>query len=183
LTEQGFRGETVDPGDLALQTAIGGAAGSLGARLGPLASKLGRKAGGKIGGKVGGWLAGKSARHGVSGRADLLKGALASETPFAFARGLLVGSLKELGESTGATGVALRTIQNLGASISQITSQRTSSGSDAAKDAIHSETRLDLNRNRKSAYGEFIHYRFWTDFMELAGRPLPNNPNNLLTSF
>jgi hypothetical protein len=40
-----------------------------------------------------------------------------------------------------------------------------------------------LNRNRVKAYGEFLHWNFYLDSLRLAAVPVPNNPNNLLTSF
>jgi hypothetical protein len=48
---------------------------------------------------------------------------------------------------------------------------------------ILESSRQEVNRGRKGIYGEYIHYQVWLDSMRLAGRPLPNNPNHILTSF
>jgi RHS repeat-associated protein len=48
---------------------------------------------------------------------------------------------------------------------------------------VADSARGEINRGAKGTYGEFIHWRFYLDVLRLAARPVPNNPNNLLTSF
>ncbi len=49
--------------------------------------------------------------------------------------------------------------------------------------SVSDTARNEINQGGKSTYGEFIHWRFYLDSLRLAGRVVPNNPNNLLTSF
>jgi RHS repeat-associated protein len=187
LTEKGLRGQAVSADELALEALGGAAAGGIGGGAGKLSAKLGGKAAsgfaGKLGGKIANRLGKAAARQGIYGRGALIKGALARETPVAFVKGLVGAAVSEGLSRTGAGGVMDRFLLNVGTTLSSLVSQTSGGNPETSHEAIHAEARLNLNRNRKSAFGEFIHWQFWLDSLQAASRPIPNNPNNLLTSF
>jgi hypothetical protein len=57
----------------------------------------------------------------------------------------------------------------------------TSSG--AGRSVVADSALQSVNRGRKGVYGEYIHWQFYLDMLDVAARPVPNNPNNLLPTF
>ena len=48
---------------------------------------------------------------------------------------------------------------------------------------VEEEGRKAVSRGIKGEYGEYIHWRLYINALTLAGRPIPNNPNNVLATF
>jgi RHS repeat-associated protein len=53
----------------------------------------------------------------------------------------------------------------------------------AGRDVVADRALQSVNRGRKGVYGEYIHWDLYLDLLDLAARPAPNNPNNLLPTF
>jgi len=190
--EKGFRGERVDAGELLMEAAVGGLAGGVAGGGGKLTAKLagkaaGRLAGGSVLGKFSGSLFGgfgkSAARRAVFGRADIIRQSLKREIPLGFVRGAVASATSQLVTLTGVAALGDRFLLNVSTLWGGVGSNEGATGADTTKPNIWSDSRLEVNSKRKSAYGEFIHWNFWVNSLQLAGRPLPNNPNNLLTSF
>jgi RHS repeat-associated protein len=52
-----------------------------------------------------------------------------------------------------------------------------------ANTAVRTNGRSEINRGRQGVFGEFAHWDFYLGALAAAGRPLPNNPNNMLATF
>ncbi len=170
LATQGFKGERVDPVDLAVDTALGAA---LGKALG---------SGGK------GLTRPKNFRFATNSVGTLVKRQLAHQLKEA-ARGLVEHEVlsaidEELGVREAVKHGAHVATHEIGANIARLVAGTGSDEADVTGRPIISQTgRQEVNRGRKGIYGEYIHYQAWLDALRLAARPIPNNPNHLLTSF
>jgi hypothetical protein len=190
--EKAFGGERVDAGELLTEAALGGLTGGVAGGAGKLTAKLAGKAAGRLatGSVLGKFSSGllsrfgkTAARRAVFGRGDIVKQALKREVPLGFVRGAVAAAASELVTRTGAGAIGDRFLLNVATQWGLAGGVEGSTGADSTKQDIMSDGRLELNSNRKSAFGEFIHWNFWMESLQMAGRPLPNNPNNLLTSF
>jgi RHS repeat-associated protein len=192
--EKGFRGQRVEPTELLTEAAFGAAAGGVSGGAGRLTGKLAGKALGRLGG---GSLLGKfglrgglfgnfgkqAARRAVFGRGDIIAQSLKRELPLGFVRGALASAGSQAASLTGVAAAGDRFLLDVATSIGLVGSTEGAPGTTSVKDEILSDGRLEVNASRKSRYGEFIHWNFWLENLKLAARPIPNNPNNLLTSF
>lgn len=187
LTAQGLRGEQVTAEGLLAEAALGGLAGGAAGGAGRLGSKAIGKLGSKLGPKFLGPLStsGKAAaRRAVYGRLDIATRALKQETGRGLLRGALTGGFSRLAEQTGLgaalengalTGLAwLRGAVPAAASSIQPTRTRIAADQDA-RDLV--------NRDSKGVYGEFLMWNSFSEVLRLAGRPVPDVPGNILTTF
>jgi RHS repeat-associated protein len=171
LATQGLKGEKVDPVDLAVTTAFGALAGA---------------AGGKGGSK--GLTRPSNYRFATSGVGTLVKRQAAHQLRQAATVVIMGVVVDEFAERSGLEQKAKETGDALLADVSSqlrklISGPVPTSVDLVGKPLIVESSRQEVNRNRKGVYGEYIHYQIWLDALLFAGRPVPNNPNHVLTSF
>jgi RHS repeat-associated protein len=167
LATQGLQGKPVDPVDLALNTAIGGIVGA-----GP--------------GK--GFTRPSNFRFATNGIGELVKRQGAHQLKHAAVSALKGGVVNVLKKKFGVNETIKREGAGLLGDVSMHLANLFSSPIHTAVEVtgrplIAESSRQEINRQRKGVYGEYIHYQIWLDALLLAGRPVPNNPNHVLTSF
>jgi RHS repeat-associated protein len=181
LSAQALKGEKVDPVDLAFNTAIGAFAG---AAFG---------AGGK------GVTRPTNYRFATNGVATLVQRQVYHQLVQAGSTILTTVVLKELKERYGVSDRAERCVSSRLAEcesearglVSQIRTDLSNLFGGPVSTGvvltnrllIYESSRQRVNRGKKGVYGEYIHYQRWLDGLMMAGRPVPDNPNHVLTSF
>jgi RHS repeat-associated protein len=181
LTSQGFKGERVDPAVLAVNVGIGAALGGL---FGAGGKGLTRPSNFRFAMNGVGQLVKRQAVH------QLTQAALTVLTS-----GVLIGladrfSVAERGKAclSGGMEQCRREAGYLWTDVQTQTSNLLAAIAGGGGDLIGRPltiraSRDEVNRGKKGIYGEYIHYQLWLDGMMLAARPVPDNPNNVLTSF
>jgi hypothetical protein len=167
ISTQGLQGKPVDPVDLALNTTIGAIVGA-----GP--------------GK--GFTRPANFRFATNGIGELVKRQASHQLKHAAIAALKGGVVNVVKKQFGLNALVKREGASL---IGDVSTHLTNlfaapihtNVEVVARPVIVESSRQNVNRRRKGVYGEYIHYQVWLDAMLLAGRPLPNNPNNVLTSF
>jgi RHS repeat-associated protein len=74
-------------------------------------------------------------------------------------------------------------VQGAAQSVSQFIQPSPGTSAGAGRDVVADGALQSVNRGRKGIYGEYIHWDLYLDLLDIAGRPAPNNPNNLLPTF
>jgi RHS repeat-associated protein len=168
LSTQGLKGEKVDPADLALTTALGAVSG--------------------LGGPGGGLTRLSNFRFATNGITTLVKRQAAHQLRQAavtvLKTGLVSGLDKRFGVSATLKREGLARLQDVSRQVNNLLAGPIPTRVDViGRPLIVESSRQEVNRSRKAVYGEYIHYQIWLDGLLLAGRPVPNNPNYVLTSF
>lgn len=177
LVTKGLRGEPINPVELLVVAAVGGVTAKVGDKAGKVIGAAGRRSS-KALGKVLGKNAARPAAQQFNRRA--LKKALAREAQKQKWREI-AGTIPEdfgtgLAEELVTRPSAVRAVTNP-SSAAQAT-QRIPAVLAATAEGVSS-----LNRSRNAAYGEYIHWRYFQEMLQLSAVPALNNPNNALTGF
>lgn len=177
LVNAGIKGEAVGLTSLLEDVAWGAGGGALGFGL--------AKGGGKLLGKSGKASSTAIKRQGVRSFDDLIRAENAvrkiAETTAKRAARLeaVVDAVTDLGVS-----VSLNVVRPIAEDFLGGTARAGGSGVNPhGTIAIFRQGASNVNGNRNGAYGEHRHYKLFTRALTLAGRPVPNNPSNILTSF
>jgi len=169
LSTQGLKGEKVDPVDLAIATAFG----ALSSAGGGGSKGLTRPSNYRFATNSVSTLVKRQASH------QLRQAAFS-----VFKNSLLKTLDKRFGLSATLKREAFVGFQFVTAQVNNLLAGPVRTGVEViSRPLILESSRQEVNRGRKGIYGEYIHYQVWLDGMRLAGRPLPNNPNHILTSF
>lgn len=177
LVTKGLKGEQVNAVELALVTGVGAVSAKVGDKVGKVLGAAGQRAG-----KAMGKAFAKNAARPVAQRFNrhALKKALQREATKQRWRDLLGTIPEDFG-----VGLAEEIVVRPGV-VQAVLNPQSAPQAQASKPTITEATAegvRHLNRNRVQAYGEFIHWNYFIEALQLAAAPVPNNPNNLLTSF
>ncbi len=174
LLNKGLNGEPVDPLELAVVTGIGAIAGKVGSKAGKVLGPASRRAGNAMSKALG-----KSAARPVAQRFSrkALQKALAREATKDKIR-KAIGSIPE----DFVVGLSVNQIVQPFA-LSFLSSPPPSNARSPQPVEDGNDGMGRLNRSRVKAYGEFLHWNYYLEALQLSAVPVPNNPNNLLTSF
>jgi RHS repeat-associated protein len=182
LTAQGFQGKPVDPGVLAVNVALGAAVGRF---IGSGGKGLTRPANFRFATNGVGQLVKRQAVHQLkeAGIALAIVYRIGYSSPDdryrAFMSGVQCVSAFESCVQKGLAGLSDAVSQ-----VGNLFSAPAGGGTNmTSRPLTLVSSRAEVNRGKKGVYGEYIHYQTWLDAMMLAARPVPDNPNNLLTSF
>ncbi|MCW5966058.1 MAG: proprotein convertase P-domain-containing protein [Bryobacterales bacterium] len=174
LVNKGLNGEPVDPLELAVVTGVGAIAGKVGSKAGKVLGPASRRAGKAMAKAVG-----KNAARPVAQRFSrkALQKALAREATKDKIRKAISAASEDF-----FVGLAVNQFAQPLA-LSLLSSPPTASVRPPLPVEGGNEGMERLNRNRVKAYGEFLHWNYYMEALQLSAVPVPNNPNNLLTSF
>jgi RHS repeat-associated protein len=203
LTTAGLKGDQVDPGQLAFEAGVGAAGGALSAgagrflRFGPRTS---------VGNRFSQFRHGFRAKNPTNFKLGLLardKAVMASDEylitnilPKAGFKKLIGTSVgKEVAKATarrvftptfGALAGGSLAVKFGGRIAGNILFNSQSGGvAGGGSDNLDIEEDgwMGVSKGNKSTYGEYIHWQLYINTLQAAGRPIPNNPNNVLATF
>ena len=203
LTTQGLKGDKVDPGQLAFEAGVGAVSGAIAggaARYARYGSKT------SAGNRFGQFRQGYAAENPTSFKLGLLardKAIMGSDEYLVTQILPRAGVRKLIGTTVGkAVGkaVARRVFTasfgalaggalavNLGGRVaSNVLFDSSGGGSPGAAQSsadIQQSGWNDVSAGHKGVFGEFIHWQLYIKALRAAGRPIPDNPNNVLATF
>ena len=205
LTTQGLKGEPVNAEQLAFEALVGGISGAV-AGGAAKAARFGRAAGPKpaVGNRFGQFRQGFRADSPTSFKLGLLARDQAIQGSDEYLVSVILpkaGVRKLIGTTVGkevAKAVARRTLvvgslalTSLGLKVAGrvagnflFNSQAGgAAGSGNDNTDIEDGGRQAVSGGVKGVYGEYVHWQLYINALTLAGRPIPNNPNNVLATF